>query len=230
MRNALIVGINSTIGNEIFEILSNKSEYNIYTTSRTKFDKSQNHQIIDLIEEEELNLNLPDEIHELYYLPGTINLKPFKMLKIKDFKKDIDVNLIGFIKVLKECSSNLVKGNGAVLSFSSVAAKVGLDYHTSIALAKAGLEGLTKALAAEYATKVRFNNLAISLTKTNMSERLLNSDNKIEMAEKRNPLGKIGNPRKIAKFATFINAESGSWLSGESISFDGGMKSLKIFN
>lgn len=231
MRNVLIYGVNSTIGSAIYDELSKSSNHNIYTVSRTPFDKSKNHQIIDIVNSDDIELiNLPEEIHEFYYLPGSITLKPFKMTKLNDIKNDFDINILGFVKVLHQISQKLAKGNGAVVSFSSVAAKIGLEYHTSVSIAKGALEALNKSLAAEYSKSIRFNTIALSLSDTKMANQLLNNEKKIELATMRNPMGKIGNPTKIAKLATFINNPECDWLTGESISFDGGMKSLKVFN
>lgn len=230
MRNILIIGVNSTIGKQLFTILKSKGDNTVYTTSRSEFGINEaRHQIITP-NETDINTDfIPDEIHELYYMPGSINLKPFKMLKESDFRNDFEINVMGLVKVLHKVSKNLVAANGAVLTFSSVAAKVGLDFHSSIATSKSALEGFVKAMAAEYATKVRFNSLAISLTHTKLAEKLLNSEMKIELARSRNPLKMVGDPLKIAKFATVINSSDCDWISGEIIHFDGGMSSLKTF-
>lgn len=230
MKNILIVGVNSVIGKQIFHELNSKGDNTVYTTSRSSFEINEaRHQLITP-HETDINVDyLPDEIHELYYLPGSINLKPFKMLKEADFRNDFEINVMGLVKILHKVSKNLVAGNGAVLTFSSVAASVGLDFHSSIAASKSALEGLVKAMAAEYANKVRFNSLAISLTNTKLAEKLLNSDAKIELAKARNPLKMIGDPIKIAKFATVINSHDCDWMSGEIIHFDGGMSNLKTF-
>lgn len=230
MKNILIVGVNSVIGKQIFHELNSKGDNTVYTTSRSSFEINEaRHQLITP-HETGINVDyLPDEIHELYYLPGSINLKPFKMLKEEDFRNDFEINVMGLVKILHKVSKRLVAGNGSVLTFSSVAASVGLDFHSSIATSKSALEGFVKAMAAEYATKVRFNSLAISLTNTKLADKLLNSDAKTELAKARNPLKMIGNPLKIAKFATVINSDDCDWMSGEIIHFDGGMNNLKTF-
>ncbi len=230
MKNILIIGVNSTIGTQIFNLLNSKEGYNIYTTSRNEFDKNNSKHTILTPQTDTLNTDLlPDDIHELYYLPGSINLKPFGSLKPEDYLMDFNINVMGLINVLKATIKALKKGNGAVLAFSSVAASLGLQYHASVSTSKAALEGFIKAMASEYAEKVRFNALAISLSNTKMAEKLLNSEKKTELAENRNPLKQIGNPSKIAQFSTVINSETCDWLTGEIIQFDGGMKNLKVF-
>jgi 3-oxoacyl-[acyl-carrier protein] reductase len=231
MKNILIIGVNSVIGTELFKLLSLAKDNTVYTTSRSSFDiNEERHQMISS-NEEDINTDLlPDEIHELYFLPGSINLKPFKMLKESDFRNDFEINVMGLVKVLHKVIKSLIVGNGSVLTFSSVAANIGLDFHSSIATSKSALEGFVKSMAAEYATKVRFNSLAISLTNTKLAGKLLNSDTKIELAKSRNPLKMIGDPIKIAKFASVINSTDCDWISGEVIHFDGGMSSLRTFN
>lgn len=230
MRNILIVGVGSTIGKQLFDLLSSIKGNEVFTTSRSDFEaNAERHQILTPHEGEINTEYLPEVIHELYYMPGSINLKPFTMLKVSDFVTDFEINVLGLIKVLKKLTSNLIGGNGSVLTFSSVAANTGLGFHSSIAASKSALEGFVKSMAAEYATKIRFNSIAISLTDTKLSEKLLNSESKIELAKSRNPLKMIGDPLKIAKFASVINSNDCDWMTGEIIHFDGGMNNLRVF-
>lgn len=228
MRNILIIGVHSTIAQKLYEQLSADSNNIVYTTSRTEFD-NKNHQIIAPLDDE-LNMeSIPEELHELYYFPGSINLKPFSSLRLKHFQNDLNINVLGFVNILNQVIKPLINGNGSVVAFSSVAASIGLQYHASVSLSKGALEGFIKAMAAEYIGKVRFNSVALSLSDTQMAERLLNSDSKKELAEERNPMNKIGEPNKIASFAKFINSNTNDWMTGETLHLDGGMKSIKVF-
>ena len=79
------------------------------------------------------------EINGLVYFPGSINLKPFSTLKLSDFELDYQINVLGLIKTLKFYHKQLSVGS-SVIFISSVAASVGMPYHSSISMCKSALE------------------------------------------------------------------------------------------
>jgi len=222
MKNVLIAGANSKIAGSLIHSLEN--EYNIYTLSRTELLSGDNHYIADLD-------SLPDievEFDGLVYAPGTINLKPFRGLKPDDFRHDMEINLIGAVKVINKYLKNLTKsGLASVVLFSSVAATNGMPYHASIASTKAAIEGLTRSLAAEYAGKIRFNAIAPSLTDTPLAERLLRTDSQRESSAMMHPMKRIGSSADIASAAKFLLSDESSWITGQVIAVDGGLSTLK---
>jgi 3-oxoacyl-[acyl-carrier protein] reductase len=95
-------------------------------------------------------------IDGLAYFPGTINLKPFHLLRRKDFLQDLEVNYLGAVKTIQNYLPQLKKADASsVVLMSTVAVQTGLAFHASIAGAKGAIEGLTRALAAELAPKIR---------------------------------------------------------------------------
>ena len=171
---------------------------------------------------------LPEVLDGLVYCPGSINLKPFARLSIEDFLSDLSVNLLGAVRSLQVVAPRLKKSSCAsVVLFSSVAATLGMPYHASIASSKAAVEGLVKSLAAEWAPHIRVNAIAPSLTDTSLTEKLLNSADKIEAAIKRHPLQKIGNATDIAALASFLLSPSAAWISGQILHADGGLSAIK---
>ena len=170
-----------------------------------------------------------EELSGMVYFPGTINLKPFTMLKEEDYIKDFNVNVLGAVKVLKKVINNLKQADGASVVFvSSVAANLGLPYHASIATSKSALEGLAKSLASEYASaKVCFNVVAPSLTNTPMSSNLLKTERQVEANQERNPMKQIGTPEQIASAINFLLEAHNNWMTGQVIHVDGGMNNLK---
>jgi 3-oxoacyl-[acyl-carrier protein] reductase len=172
---------------------------------------------------------LEEVIDGLAYFPGTINLKPFARLAVTDFMKDYEVNVLGGVEFVQSYLSNLKKSAaGSIVFMSSVAAQTGMPFHSSIGMAKAALEGLTKSLAAELAPGIRVNAVAPSLTNTPLSERLLASAEKTEAMEKRNPMKKIGSPFEVAEAITFLLSTKSSWITGQVLAVDGGMGALKL--
>ncbi len=172
---------------------------------------------------------LPDTLHGLVYCPGTITLRPFQRLQPADYQYDLQVNVLGAVAAIHACLPGLKKAKGAgVVLFSTVAAKLGMGLHSSIATAKAAVEGLTISLAAELAPSlVRVNAIAPSLTDTPLAQALLNSDDKRDAANKRHPLNRIGRPADSAGLAAFLLSDQAGWITGQVIGVDGGMGSLK---
>jgi len=175
------------------------------------------------------DLDLPEVIDGLVYCPGSINLKPFSMLKPEAFLEDLQVNFLSFIQILKDVYPKLKASKKAsVVVFSTVAVKIGMPFHTSVAAAKGALEGFSKSLAAEWAPIIRVNIIAPSLTDTPLAKRLLGNDKKKEKMDERHPLKRVGEVEDIANMATFLLSEKSSWITGQVLGVDGGMSTLNL--
>ena len=167
-KNFLIIGASSGIGLALATQLKQNNQ-NVWTASRTASTLDVPHIPLDISQNIGNALDaLPDTLHGIAYCPGTINLKPFHRLSEEDFLQDFQVNVMGAIRVLQAILPRLRKANGAsVVLFSTVAVALGMNFHSSISLAKAAIEGLGKSLAAEWAVhQIRVNVLAPSLTDT----------------------------------------------------------------
>ena len=147
-------------------------------------------------------------------------------LKLEDFQYDYQVNVIGLINVLQFYQKSFVE-NSAVVTISSIAANIGMPFHTSISMCKASVEALTRSLAAEWAPKIRLNCIAPSITATKLSERLVNSDLKRQTLADRHPLKKIGETEDLANLIAFLLSDKASWITGQTIGVDGGLSKLK---
>lgn len=174
-------------------------------------------------------IDLPElegPIAGIFYCPGSIQLRPFKNLKPTDFINDFVLNVVGATILIKQYLPQLQLANepGIVL-FSSVAAKTGMSFHSSIATAKAALEGLTKSLAAEFAPKIRVNAIAPSLTQTPLSEKFINTPEKLNASKDRHPLKNIGSADDLATCA--IQVMNNNWMTGQIIAMDGGLSSIR---
>lgn len=228
-KNILLIGGSYGIGQEIIHLL--KDSYTIHSASRSTPTPSEavTYHQFDVLTDSIATLDLPEKIHGFVYCPGTINLKPFKMMPIAQFQKDMDVNFMSLVKVVQELMPNFKAAEqSSLVFFSSVAVQTGMPYHTSIAAAKGAIEGFAKALAAEYAPSLRVNVIAPSLTDTPLAKRLLNTDEKKLQMGERHPLKRIGNSKDIATAAKFLLTEDSSWITGQVLGVDGGLSTLNI--
>jgi NAD(P)-dependent dehydrogenase (short-subunit alcohol dehydrogenase family) len=155
-------------------------------------------------------------------------LKPFHLLRSRDFVRDLEVNYLGAVKTLQHYLPRLREADSAsVVLLSTVAVQTGLAFHASVAGAKGAVEGLTRALAAELAPKIRVNAVAPSLTDTPLARSLLNQPAKRESASKRHPLQRIGTPADIASAVCFLLADESGWITGQVIAVDGGLSRIR---
>ncbi|NAY91171.1 SDR family oxidoreductase [Muricauda sp. JGD-17] len=226
MKNILLIGGSYGIGREIAKQLTEKNK--VYIASRTSgglSDVEATHIPFDVLTEDISEKNLPEEIHGFVFCPGSINLKPFKMLNIDAFKDDMEINFFSMVKVVKSIINRMSEESSMVL-FSTVAVDSGMAFHTSISAAKGAVEGFSKALAAEYAPKIRVNVIAPSLVDTPLSERLLNNEKKKDQMDQRHPLKRVGTAKDIANMATFLLDSENSWITGQVFGIDGGMSTL----
>jgi len=155
MSGLVIIGGSKGIGNSIIQKSLNARV--IHNISRSHVSGPQlTHHSLDILHDELPILEAP--LSSLVYCPGSINLKPISSLKIEDFRADLEINLIGAIKAIKHFHKQLKKSdNASITLFSTVAVSQGMPFHASVAAAKAGVEGLTRSLAAELAPKIRVN-------------------------------------------------------------------------
>jgi len=181
----------------------------------------------DAISDEAIE-GLPAEIHGVAYAPGSINLKPFRGLKLDEFRADFEVNAMGAVKALQACLPGMKSaGKASVVLFSTVAVQTGMPFHASIAMAKGAIEGLTRSLAAEWAPQIRVNAVAPSLVNTDLAARLLSTPEKVEASGKRHPLQRVGEASDIASAVLFLLGEGSDWMTGQVMAVDGGMGSLR---
>jgi NAD(P)-dependent dehydrogenase (short-subunit alcohol dehydrogenase family) len=231
MKNYLIIGASSGIGKSLAEILSNHGHNVIGTYNSTEVTASDNvsYHALDVMDDE-LDLSfVPEQLDGIVYCPGSINLKPFHRIKPENFIEDLNLQVVGAIKVIQAILGNLKKGeHPSILLFSTVAVQMGFNFHTQVSVSKGAIEGLTKALAAELAPTIRVNCIAPSLTDTPLAGKLLSTDDKKQANAERHPLKKIGTPEDISEMAAFLLSDKAKWMSGQIIHIDGGASSIKM--
>ena len=184
----------------------------------------------DVMEEnfcEKILNDLKDEpIDGLAFCIGSIDLKPLKLTKKSDFMKSFNLNLVSATEVIRSLADNLKKNKGSIVLFSTVAVRQGFPNHAIVSSAKGAIEGLTLALAAEFAPNVRVNCIAPSLTNSKMSNFLLKNEKVAEGIAKMHPLKRIGEGSDTASVARFLLTKESSWITGQIVGVDGGRSSV----
>ena len=107
-KNILIIGGSSGIGLALAELLA--SNNNIYVASRSNENVKHlnvQHITFDATQEELDTSELPDHLHGFVYCPGSINLRPFKGLKLDAFQSDFEINVLGAVRSLKSVLGHL---------------------------------------------------------------------------------------------------------------------------
>lgn len=227
MKKILVIGGSKGIGNAIINSLVDKNLIiNISRTAPLLSHTNLTHFSCDILTDDLPEL---DAIDTLIYCPGSINLKPISRLKLNDFRNDFEINVIGAVKAIQYYLPKLKNGNNpSILLFSTVAAKLGMPFHASVAAAKAAIEGLTKSLGAELAPTIRVNAIAPTVTETDLASKLLRNERMIENITERHPLKKFLKPKEVADLATFLISEKANSISGQIFELDCGIVSFKI--
>lgn len=229
MKNILLIGGSYGIGNEIAKLLTPQNQVWIAARTQENIPENCHYLKFDASQDDITQLPLPDKIDGLVFCPGSINLRPFKMLKLQNFEEDLQINFLSLVKTVQGLLPQLKNSaQASLVFFSTVAVQVGMPFHTSVAAAKGAIEGFAKALAAEYAPSFRVNVIAPSLTDTPLASKLLSNEEKKQKMGDRHPLKRVGTPTDIAKTAEFLLSENSSWITGQIIGVDGGMSTLNL--
>jgi NAD(P)-dependent dehydrogenase (short-subunit alcohol dehydrogenase family) len=227
MKKIIIIGASKGVGKSICDLLNEDNQ--LVTISRTAPEHiypNQKHYNCDVLVDELPEVESADS---LIYCPGSINLKPFARLSPDDFRTDFEINVIGATRVLQKYAKVLSQSDQAsIVMFSTVATKLGMPFHASVAASKSAVEGLTKSLAAEFAPKIRVNAIAPTITDTELASKLLRNERMIENTAQRHPLKRFLNPNEVAAMAAYLIGENAKGITGQIFSLDCGITSVKV--
>ena len=160
---------------------------------------------------------------------GSIFLRPLHATSSEQFMETINQNLVTSCNVIRATAKIMMRGNGGrIVLFSSAAASLGMPNHAAISAAKAGVEGLARAAASDYAKRgIRVNVISPGLVETPLSSHLLASEQSRKVSEDMHPVGKIGQPDDISSVAEWLITSAPEWMTGDIIPVDGGLTNLK---
>lgn len=170
-----------------------------------------------------------DRLDGLVYAVGSINLRPLLRLSHEDFVRDFRLNAEGAALAIQAALPALkaAENCASVVLFSSVAVTQGFSAHASISMAKGAVEGLTRALAAELAPRIRVNAVAPSLIETPLASALTANPQMAASIAQLHPMQRIGQPDDVAAMTSFLLSEKSGWITGQIIGVDGGRSRLR---
>lgn len=239
MEKIVIFGATGGMGSAIARRLNGK-DYPLHLVARDQSKTEELSQELDasytlgdVTEEalfERVKEDVGEAIHGFVYAVGTLNLKRLNRLTIDDYIMDYRVNAIGAALAFQSLLPALKKNPNpaSVVLFSSVAAEQGFSSHASMSMAKGAVRGLTLALAAELAPKVRVNAISPSLTNTPLAAGLLSNEKMAEAIGKMHPIERLGTAEDMAAMAEFLLSADSSWITGQIFGIDGGRSTLRI--
>ena len=228
MKNYVIIGGSKGIGKETAELLAAEG-HQVTVFSRTPYEGPA-HTIeweeFDVLEDE-WDDKMPANIDGLVYSVGSINLKPFRGLKPEVFEADFQLQVMGAVKALQAAYKNFNKeSTPSVVLYSTVAVQRGMPFHATVSASKGAIEGLTRAIASEWAPKARINCIAPSLTDTPLARKLLSTPEKKAALGENNPMKRVGEAADIAEMTAFLLSDKASWMTGQIVHIDGGQSVL----
>ncbi len=146
----------------------------------------------------------------------------FTEISDKDFEKMISVNLSAPFYFSRECAKEMIKKKfGRIINISSMWGITGASCEVHYSASKAGLIGMTKAMAKELGpSMVTVNCICPGVIETDMNSHLSHED--IKSLTDETPLCRIGQPEEIAELAFFLSSDNASFITGQIISADGG--------
>ena len=144
-------------------------------------------------------------------------------MSAEEWQDVVDTNLSGAFRVTKALLRNMVKARwGRIINVGSVVGRLGNPGQANYVASKAGLEGFTRSLALEVASRgITVNLLAPGLIETDMTAELTNEQRDAMLT--RIPLGRMGQANDIAAAAAFLSSDDGAYITGQTLHINGGM-------
>ena len=223
MKTVLITGGATGIGAQTAEIFK-KNGYNVYAGYNKTKPQNMPCVKLDVTNNDEIEAAVAQigEVDILINNAGIAQQKLFTDITEDDWQHMINVNLSGAYRVTKAVLPAMIKKkSGVIINISSVWGIVGASCEVHYSAAKAGLIGLTKALAKELAPSgIRVNCVAPGIVDTKMNTALSDSD-KAAVCEDI-PLGRIGTAQEIAQSIYFLSTDDAAYITGQVLSPNGG--------
>lgn len=167
------------------------------------------------------------DLSGLAFCVGSIDLAPLRRVNRDMLRKSFELNAVSAAEALRAADPHLRKNNGAAVLFSTVAVGQGFVSHAAISMAKGAVEGLVRAVAAEWAPKARINAVAPSILDTGIAQPLLSSDKMRDGLAKMHALERLGGGDDAAATAAFLLSRDAGWITGQVLPVDGGRSRVR---
>ena len=230
-----ITGVSRGIGLEIAKCFINDG-YFVIGTSRSNFNLGEAldsdhclHIPLDVTDRDQVK-NCMEQIKTQEKIPnvlinnaGITKDQLFLRMKDEDWDEVINSNLTGVFNITKLFIKSMVKDrSGKIINISSVAGLMGNPGQVNYSSSKAGLGGFTRSLAKEVAARnITVNCIAPGFIETDMTNHFKSDE--LDNILKTIPANKMGNPQDIANLALFLASSGGDYITGQTISVDGGL-------
>jgi len=215
VRQVLVLGGRGDIGSAICERFRERGD-DVRATGRAEIDLGSPDSI------ERYFAHASRDCDVLVHSAGLNNPKTFADLSAEEIAASLQVNVQGFLSVLKQVEAGLRAQRGRVLVISSLYGFLARRGRLPYVLAKHALVGAVKTLAIELASDgVLVNALSPGFVLTKMTTKN-NSPETIKRFEAGIPLGRLGTPREIAVVSDFLCSPDNTYITGQDIVVDGG--------
>ncbi len=237
MGYTVITGATSDIGRQICATLEEAGHSLLMTDldegalleARSAFQQPEKHRILalDLSEVEQAETLFSEylvreqiQITNAVFAAGIFSVKPIKLANYTFVKKNFDIALFSIFSITRVLTSKKLNGDNlqGIVMISSVSAKIGTKGYSTYGAVKAGMLGLMKSLAAEFAPKVRVNAIMPGGVRTRATNFMY------EMQDTPNPRYLLGDGDKtdIANMVVFLLSDKSRWVTGQEFVVDGG--------
>lgn len=235
----IVTGGSKGIGKAIVKTLANDST-TIYFTYNNSLNESQ--ELVDELKDFSINfckVDISDYDQSKVFIDEVIKKETkidilinnagvtsdglFLAMSVEKWQKVIDTNLTGTFFITKEVAKNMIKKRtGRIINISSIVSSQGNTAQSNYIASKAGIEGITRALALELAPRnITVNAIAPGFVVTDMTTNLLEKNSEKILA--RIPLNRFGNPEDIANVVDFLCSSKADYITGQVLTVDGGL-------
>ncbi|MFE1102572.1 SDR family NAD(P)-dependent oxidoreductase [Nocardiopsis alba] len=235
-RGAIVTGASGTLGSRISEhLLSRGWRVDLWSRGSNdaidlltrRYPETARWRGVDITDHRAVSEAIRDtprgwRLDLLVNNAGALSQGLFTMEPPEETERMIQVNLLGTLHVTKACARSMLRNGGTIVNISSINAIRGHSGVAGYSAAKAGVHGLTAALARELGpARIRINTIVPGYFASDLSSDVTREN--LERIKRRTPLGRLGDPEDIISALEFLISPGSNFLTGQSLAIDGGL-------